>query len=58
VAIEARTHLLYSFEKMALRDAVGSLPGARAFSIGVYEFLYGPGAEDTRFERTSTSNRE
>src|SRR5688572_16994055 len=30
VTVEARTNLLFSFEKMALRDAVRSRPGARA----------------------------
>ena len=32
VRIESRTNLLFSFEKMALRDAVRSAPGAKAFS--------------------------
>ena len=31
VAIEARTNLLFSFEKMALRDGVKSSAGARTF---------------------------
>jgi hypothetical protein len=34
VAIEARTNLLFSFEKMALRDAVKSKAGARSFAEG------------------------
>ncbi len=51
VAIEGRTHLLYSFEKMSLRDAVRTLPAARAFSSGLYDFLYHPGAPDAKFER-------
>ena len=42
VAIEARTNLLFSFEKMALRDAVKSAAGARAFAQGLYDFLHGP----------------
>ena len=50
-AIEARTHLLYSFEKMALRDAVRTVSAARAFSMGLYDFLYGPGAPDSKFEQ-------
>jgi hypothetical protein len=50
MAIEARTHLLYSFEKMALRDAVRTIPGARAFSTGLYHFLYGPGTAEAKFE--------
>jgi hypothetical protein len=44
LAIEARTHLLYSFEKMALRDTARTTPGTHAFARGLYDFLYGPGA--------------
>jgi hypothetical protein len=51
VTIESRTNLLFSFEKMALRDAVKSPPGARAFAEGLYEFLYGRGALERRFEQ-------
>src|SRR5689334_6989430 len=40
-AIESRTNLLFSFEKMALRDAVRSSEGARVFAIGLYELLHG-----------------
>jgi len=50
VSIESRTNLLFSFEKMALRDAVKSPDGARAFATGLYEFLHGGGNEQTRFE--------
>ncbi len=50
VAIESRTNLLFSFEKMALRDAVKSAAGARAFAIGLFEFLHGDGDIDARFE--------
>ncbi|MDP9206025.1 MAG: hypothetical protein M3P12_11335 [Gemmatimonadota bacterium] len=51
VSIESRTNLLFSFEKMALRDAVKPAAGARAFAEGLYEFLYGRGSDRTRFER-------
>ena len=51
VRIEARTNLLFSFEKMALRDAVKSPAGARAFAEGLYEFLHGRGGAQSRFER-------
>jgi hypothetical protein len=51
VAIEARTNLLFSFEKMALRDAVKSPIGARAFARGLYDFLHGPSDLEMRFER-------
>src|SRR4051812_18444360 len=43
VRIESRTNLLFSFEKMALRDAVRSEQGARLFAEGLYAFLHGPG---------------
>jgi hypothetical protein len=39
VAIESRTNLLFSFEKMALRDAVRSAGGARTFAEGLHDFL-------------------
>jgi hypothetical protein len=51
VGIEARTNLLFSFEKMALRDAVKSLAGARAFAEGLFDFLHGTGDLETRFKR-------
>ena len=51
VTIESRTNLLFSFEKMALRDAVKSAAGSRAFAEGMYEFLHGRGGERRRFER-------
>lgn len=50
VSIEARTNLLFSFEKMALRDAVKSREGARAFAEGLYEWLHGRGTDRQRFE--------
>jgi hypothetical protein len=51
VRIESRTNLLFSFEKMALRDAVRSKPGARAFALGLEAWLHGPGSHEARFER-------
>ena len=51
VNIESRTNLLFSFEKMALRDAIKPAAGARAFAEGLYEFLYGRGSFQTKFER-------
>jgi hypothetical protein len=50
LAIESRTNLLFSFEKMAVRDAVKSPAGAKAFSTGLYEFLHGAGTQESRFE--------
>jgi len=49
VAIESRTNLLFSFEKMALRDGIKSPGGARIFSEGLYALLYGPGTLEARF---------
>jgi hypothetical protein len=51
VRIEARTNLLFSFEKMALRDALAAPRGARAFALGLYDFIYGNGTAEERFER-------
>ena len=51
VSIESRTNLLFSFEKMALRDAVKSAAGAQAFAEGLYEFLHGRAGDERRFER-------
>ncbi len=42
VAIESRTNLLFSFEKMALRDAVRAPEDARTFALGLRDFLAGP----------------
>jgi hypothetical protein len=44
------TNLLFSFESMALRDAVRTSSGARKFSEGLYEFLYGRGNLPRRFD--------
>ncbi len=49
VRIESRTNLLFSFEKMALRDAVKTPAGARLFATELYGFLYGPGSPQQRF---------
>jgi hypothetical protein len=51
VKIESRTNLLFSFEKMAIRDALKSERGARAFAEGLYAFLHGPGNLRTKFSR-------
>jgi hypothetical protein len=49
--IEGKTNLLFSFEKMALRDALKTAKGAEAFANGLYAFLHGKGSERQRFER-------
>ena len=51
VRIESRTNLLFSFEKMAFRDAVKSPAGARLFATGLYDYLYGRGRPEAKFER-------
>jgi hypothetical protein len=51
VRIESRTNLLFSFEKMALRDAVRNAAGAKLFAEGLRDFLYGRGGRASRFER-------
>lgn len=51
VTIESRTNLLFSFEKMAMRDAVKSPQGARAFAEGLYDLLHGRGNIETKFNR-------
>jgi hypothetical protein len=49
--IESRTNLLFSFEKMAIRDAVGDRRGARAFAVGLFDYVYGDGGPRAAFER-------
>ena len=53
VRIEQRSRhsMLFSFEKMALRDAVKGEAGARAFAEGLHDFLHGRGRVEGRFER-------
>ncbi len=47
----ARHSMLFSFEKMALRDAVKTQAGARIFAEGLYEFLHGAVAVEHKFDR-------
>ncbi len=47
----SRHSMIFSFEKMALRDAVKSVAGTKAFAEGLYEFLHGRGDMQTHFER-------
>lgn len=48
---KSRHSMIFSFEKMALRDAVKSATGARAFAEGLYDFLHGKAALEHRFQR-------
>jgi hypothetical protein len=45
----SRHSMIFSFEKMALRDALKSAAGARAFATGLYDFLHGTGNDKERF---------
>jgi hypothetical protein len=49
IRIESRTNLLFSFEKMAIRDALKVERGARAFVEGLYALLYGTASLQTKF---------
>ncbi len=49
IGIESRTNLLFSFEKMALRDAVRSPAGAQAFATALFDLLHGDSALELRF---------
>lgn len=51
VKIESPTNLIFSFEKLALRDAVRSAEGAQIFAESLYDFLYGAGKPKQKFER-------
>ena len=51
VRIESKTNLLFSFEKMALRDAIKPAEGAKAFAVGLYDYVYGKGSLHERFEQ-------
>ena len=52
VRIEQRSRysMLFSFEKMALRDAVKSTSGAHTFAEGLFAFLHGREELQPRFE--------
>lgn len=47
--VESKTNFLFSFEKMALRDALRTPEGARNFSEGLFALLYGGGPLKDRF---------
>jgi hypothetical protein len=49
VKIESGRSLLFSFEKMALRDAVRSPEGAKLFAEGLFAFLHGKKSLEQRF---------
>src|SRR3954462_7068505 len=49
IRIESHTSLLFSFEKMALRDALKSQAGARLFATELYAFLWSRGSPQRKF---------
>ena len=53
VRIESRVRhaMLFSFEKMALRDALKTPSAQRAFAEGLHDYLHGDDAMEARFER-------
>ncbi len=53
VRVEQRSRhaMLFSFEKMALRDALRDPAGARDFAQGLYDLLHGRGGLEGRFDR-------
>jgi hypothetical protein len=52
---QSRHSMLFSFEKMALRDAVKTELGARTFAEGLYDYLHGGSTLARRFERWVTA---
>jgi hypothetical protein len=46
---QSRHSMIFSFEKMALRDAVKPAEGAERFAHGLYAYLHGTGSERDRF---------
>lgn len=47
--VESRTNFLFSFEKMALRDALRTNSGASTFAEGLYQLLYDRGSMKSRY---------
>lgn len=45
---QSRHSMIFSFEKMALRDAVKSPEGARQFARGLFHYLHGTGSAEDR----------
>ncbi len=47
--VESKTNFLFSFEKMALRDALKEPTGTRIFSHGIYDLLHARGSAKSKF---------
>jgi hypothetical protein len=54
VRIETKTNLLFSFEKMALRDGIKDA-GAEIFSKGLFDYVYSTSPVRQRFENFTTA---
>ena len=50
LSLEAKTNLLFSFEKMALRDGVKEEASAAVFAKGLFEYIYGKKVLQQKFE--------
>ena len=50
IKIETKTNLLFSFEKMAIRDGVKDKGAAKDFALGLYNYVYGHEGIKDRFE--------
>jgi hypothetical protein len=50
VAVEARTNLLFSFEKIAVRDAVRTKAGSQHFAEALFHLVHGGGTLRSRFD--------
>ncbi|MER3497666.1 MAG: hypothetical protein C4308_03000 [Chitinophagaceae bacterium] len=50
IRLESRTNLLFSFEKMALRDAVKTSASTKRFAEGLFDYVYGKGSMQKRYE--------
>ena len=46
----SRHSMVFTFEKMALRDAVRGRSGAELFATALYDFLHGRGSVERRFD--------
>jgi hypothetical protein len=51
MTVESRTNLLFSFEKMALRDALKDPAGARTFALALYDRLHAGSRGEAAFQR-------
>lgn len=50
IELESKTNLLFSFEKMAVRDGVKTNSSAQLFSEGLYAYVYGKKELQQKFE--------